>query len=82
MCAIVGYVGGFSPGRTFGPVVATVGVGLAEVLEGAGLDTGDVELSGTVECGADVVPPGPLLVHATAPSKIRAIGAIPLLRTA
>ena len=77
-----GYVGGFSPGRTFGPVVATVGVGVADLLEGgAGLVTGDVELGGTVECGADVLPPDPL-VHATAPSKIRAIGAIPLLRTA
>lgn len=72
--------GGFSPGRTFGPVVATVGVGLeAGLVDGGTLDTDDP--AGSVEDGPAVNPPEPLLVHATAPVRTRAIGAIPRHRT-
>lgn len=78
-------VGGFSPGRTLGPVVATVGVGLGDVTAVGELGAGEfraVVLTPTLDSGADdVLPPAPPLVHPTAPSRIRARGAICLAFT-
>ncbi len=62
-----------------GPVVATVGVGVGAT-EVTGVLDGEA-LVGSVEVGLDVAPPEPLLVHATAPARIRASGAIPHFRT-
>ncbi len=59
-----------------------VGVGLEDVLGAVGVaDVEAGEVVGSAEVGPVVLPPEPLLVHATAPTRIRAIGAIPHLRT-
>jgi hypothetical protein len=79
--------GGFSPGRTLGPVVATLGdvgglvVGAVEIVAGGGELTATGAL-GVLLAGLGEGPSEPPLVQPTAPRQISTIGATTRNRTA
>jgi hypothetical protein len=70
--------GGFSPARTFGPVVATDGLGVGALIgEVTAVDT----LVGALVLSVPDGPFEPLLVQPTTPVSIRAISATSRNRT-